>query len=53
MLLGCFSTLCIKETARKTVEELAGEDDYAASAHPPAAAAEPAAVDEKKEADSS
>lgn len=29
MLLGCFSTLCIKETKRKTLEELAGEDMHA------------------------
>ncbi|KAK3936388.1 major facilitator superfamily domain-containing protein [Diplogelasinospora grovesii] len=29
MLLGCFSTLLIPETKRKTLEELAGEDDYA------------------------
>jgi PHS family inorganic phosphate transporter-like MFS transporter len=28
MLLGCFSTLLIKETKRKTLEELAGEDEY-------------------------
>jgi MFS transporter, PHS family, inorganic phosphate transporter len=31
MLLGCFSTLLIPETARKTLEELSGEDDYATS----------------------
>lgn len=31
MLLGCFTTLLIPETARKTLEELCGEDDYAAS----------------------
>ena len=30
MLLGCFTTLCIPETKRKTLEELSGEDDYAA-----------------------
>ncbi|EFY99095.1 hypothetical protein MHUMG1_04972 [Metarhizium humberi] len=29
MLLGCFTTLLIPETARKTLEELCGEDDYA------------------------
>lgn len=29
MLCGVFSTLLIKETKRKTLEELAGEDDYA------------------------
>ncbi|PSR79312.1 major facilitator superfamily domain-containing protein [Coniella lustricola] len=29
MLLGCFSTLLIKETKRKTLEELCDEDDYA------------------------
>lgn len=29
MLLGCFTTLLIPETARKTLEELSGEDDYA------------------------
>ncbi|KAH8879195.1 phosphate/H+ symporter [Thozetella sp. PMI_491] len=33
MLLGCFSTLLIPETARKTLEELSGEDDYAANVH--------------------
>lgn len=33
MLLGCFSTLLIPETKRKTLEELAGEDDYATSEH--------------------
>lgn len=33
MLLGCFSTLLIPETKRKTLEELAGEDDYATSDH--------------------
>ena len=32
MLLGCFSTLLIKETKRKTLEELADDDDYAVSA---------------------
>jgi MFS transporter, PHS family, inorganic phosphate transporter len=30
MLCGCFSTLLIVETKRKTLEQLAGEDDYAA-----------------------
>ncbi|PHH87461.1 hypothetical protein CDD83_8853 [Cordyceps sp. RAO-2017] len=34
MLLGCFTTLLIPETARRTLEELSGEDDYAA--RPPA-----------------
>lgn len=29
MLLGCFSTLLIPETKRKTLEELSGEDEYA------------------------
>ncbi|KAF5255385.1 hypothetical protein FOXYS1_14211, partial [Fusarium oxysporum] len=29
MLIGCFTTLLIPETARKTLEELSGEDDYA------------------------
>ncbi|KAF5980367.1 phosphate permease 84 [Fusarium bulbicola] len=29
MLLGVFTTLLIPETARKTLEELSGEDDYA------------------------
>lgn len=29
MLIGCFNTLLIPETARKTLEELSGEDDYA------------------------
>ncbi|KAH6886343.1 major facilitator superfamily domain-containing protein [Thelonectria olida] len=28
MLLGCFTTLLIPETARKSLEELSGEDDY-------------------------
>lgn len=30
MLLGCFSTMLIKETKRKTLEELSEDDDYAA-----------------------
>ncbi|EOO03909.1 putative inorganic phosphate transporter pho84 protein [Phaeoacremonium minimum UCRPA7] len=34
MLLGCFSTLLIKETKRKTLEELSGDDDYAAGEAP-------------------
>ncbi|PFH62810.1 hypothetical protein XA68_11822 [Ophiocordyceps unilateralis] len=38
MLLGCFTTLLIPETARKTLEELSGEDDYATRT--------PAAVDQ-------
>lgn len=29
MFLGIFTTLCIKETARKTLEELSGDDEYA------------------------
>lgn len=33
MLLGCFTTLLIPETARKTLEELSGEDDYATGNH--------------------
>jgi PHS family inorganic phosphate transporter-like MFS transporter len=33
MLLGCFTTIFIPETARKTLEELSGEDDYAAHHH--------------------
>ncbi|KJZ77000.1 hypothetical protein HIM_03321 [Hirsutella minnesotensis 3608] len=37
MLLGCFTTLLIPETARKTLEELCGEDDYAAHNSAPAA----------------
>jgi len=32
MLMGCFSTLLIKETKRKTLEELADDDDYAVNA---------------------
>jgi MFS transporter, PHS family, inorganic phosphate transporter len=28
MLIGCFTTLLIPETVRKTLEELCGEDDY-------------------------
>ncbi|RCI12287.1 hypothetical protein L249_0492 [Ophiocordyceps polyrhachis-furcata BCC 54312] len=34
MLLGCFTTLLIPETARKTLEELCGEDDWNASTAP-------------------
>ncbi|RDA90739.1 hypothetical protein CP533_2959 [Ophiocordyceps camponoti-saundersi (nom. inval.)] len=34
MLLGCFTTLLIPETARKTLEELCGEDDYNVSMIP-------------------
>jgi len=34
MLLGCFSTLLIKETKRKTLEELSGDDDYTVTAQP-------------------
>lgn len=30
MLLGCLTTMLIPETKRKTLEELTGEDDYAA-----------------------
>ncbi|EQK97524.1 hypothetical protein G6O67_007434 [Ophiocordyceps sinensis] len=37
MLLGCFTTLLIPETARRTLEELNGEDDYAARRSSPAA----------------
>jgi PHS family inorganic phosphate transporter-like MFS transporter len=33
MLLGCFTTLCIPETKRKTLEELAGEDVSAPAAN--------------------
>ncbi|CEI40048.1 Repressible high-affinity phosphate permease [Fusarium venenatum] len=33
MLLGVFTTLLIPETARKTLEELSGEDDYANHEH--------------------
>ncbi|CEF85720.1 acid phosphatase pho5 [Fusarium graminearum] len=33
MLLGIFTTLLIPETARKTLEELSGEDDYANHDH--------------------
>lgn len=41
MLLGCFTTLLIPETARKTLEELSGEDDYAlGSTSAPSAEAE-------------
>jgi PHS family inorganic phosphate transporter-like MFS transporter len=32
MLLGVFSTLLIKETKRKTLEELADDEDYAVTA---------------------
>ncbi len=31
MFLGIFSTMLLPETARKTLEELCGEDDYAAN----------------------
>ncbi|KAL1879408.1 hypothetical protein VTK73DRAFT_6940 [Phialemonium thermophilum] len=34
MLLGCFSTLLVKETKGKTLEELAADDDYAAHGVP-------------------
>ncbi|TQW00864.1 hypothetical protein V2A60_001906 [Cordyceps javanica] len=40
MLLGCLTTLLIPETARKTLEELSGEDDYAAHPHDVEATAE-------------
>lgn len=33
MLCGVFSTLLIKETKRKTLEELADDDDYATHHH--------------------
>jgi PHS family inorganic phosphate transporter-like MFS transporter len=32
MFLGIFSTLLIKETKRKTLEELADDDDYTVTA---------------------
>ena len=32
MLLGVFSTLLIKETKRKTLEELADDEDYTVTA---------------------
>lgn len=32
MLLGCLTTLLIPETARRTLEELSGEDDYSSTA---------------------
>jgi MFS transporter, PHS family, inorganic phosphate transporter len=51
MLLGCFSTLFIKETARKTLEELSGDDDYATRV-PPANSPDNT-NDEKREPDSS
>ncbi|KAK3688485.1 major facilitator superfamily domain-containing protein [Podospora appendiculata] len=35
MLLGVFSTTLIPETKRKTLEELSGDDDYAASGNHP------------------
>jgi len=34
MLLGCFSTLLIPETKRKTLEELSGDEDYTVTAKP-------------------
>lgn len=40
MLLGCFTTLLIPETKRKTLEELSGEDDYATKPHDAEAAIE-------------
>lgn len=27
MFLGCFTTLCVPETKRKTLEQLAGEEE--------------------------
>lgn len=40
MLLGCLTTLLVPETARKTLEELSGEDDYSTSHHEPATLSE-------------
>lgn len=40
MLCGVFSTLAIKETKRKTLEELAGEDDYATHSQAPSGVGE-------------
>jgi PHS family inorganic phosphate transporter-like MFS transporter len=37
MFCGCLSTLLIKETKRKTLEELADDDDYTVQHHAPAA----------------
>ena len=47
MLLGCGTTLLIPETARKTLEELSGEDDYATRPHDIEAAVETKPVDTK------
>lgn len=33
MLCGCFTTLLIPETKRKTLEELSGETDHAVAGH--------------------
>lgn len=46
MALGILTTLCIPETARKTLEELAGEDVHSEPTSPPLAA-----KDGAKEAD--
>ena len=35
MLLGCFSTLLIKETKRMTLEDLSGDEDTAREAAAP------------------
>ncbi|KAK5995376.1 Repressible high-affinity phosphate permease [Cladobotryum mycophilum] len=48
MLLGCFTTLLIPETARKTLEELSGEDDYAARGATPTT--DPAKIEAEGEA---
>jgi PHS family inorganic phosphate transporter-like MFS transporter len=34
MFLGIFTTLCIPETKRKTLEQLNGEEDYATAGTP-------------------
>lgn len=40
MLCGVFSTLLIKETKRKTLEELADDDDYTTHGHAPSSVGE-------------
>jgi len=52
MLLGCLTTLLIPETKRKTLEELAGEDDYTVAARPVSDSNGGSGVLEKKADDS-
>jgi MFS transporter, PHS family, inorganic phosphate transporter len=47
MFMGIFTTLCIPETARKTLEELAGEDISGASSEDIQEISKEPAVEEK------